>query len=112
MSWLRRMRVEHLAKRHPRSLSGGEAQRVALARALASEPCALLLDEPFSALDQRLSNELSDELTRHVEAMPLPVVLVTHDRELARRLGQTVTVLDSGRVAAVGPAREILAERG
>jgi molybdate transport system ATP-binding protein len=108
LSWLRRMRVEHLAQRHPHSLSGGEAQRVALARALASEPAALLLDEPFSALDQRLAAELSDELTRHIEAMPLPVVLVTHDRALALRLGHTVTLLDAGRVVQVGPARDLL----
>ena len=110
-SWLSRMRVEHLAKRYPSSFSGGEAQRVALARALASEPRALLLDEPFSALDQHLASELSAELTRHVDSMPLPVVLVTHDRHLARRLGQTVTLLRAGRVEQVGLAREVLADR-
>ena len=108
LSWLVRMRVEHLTKRHPYSFSGGEAQRVALARALASEPAALLLDEPFSALDQRLAAELSDELARHVEAMPLPVVLVTHDPALALRLGRTVTLLDGGRIVQVGLAREVL----
>ena len=107
-SWLCRMRVEHLTQRHPHSFSGGEAQRVALARALASEPGALLLDEPFSALDQRLAAELSDELARHVEAMPLPVVLVTHDPALALRLGRTVTLLEAGRIVQVGLAREVL----
>jgi molybdate transport system ATP-binding protein len=110
-SWLARMRVAHLERRYPSSFSGGEAQRVALARALASEPQALLLDEPFSALDQHLASELSAELTRHVEAMPLPVVLVTHDRHLARRLGQTVTLLRAGHVAQTGLAREVLADR-
>ncbi|HWZ88395.1 MAG TPA: ATP-binding cassette domain-containing protein [Polyangiaceae bacterium] len=110
-SWLTRMRVQHLASRYPSSFSGGEAQRVALARALASEPQALLLDEPFSALDQHLASELSAELARHVESMPLPVVLVTHDRHLARRLGQTVTLLRSGRVEQVGLAREVLVDR-
>jgi molybdate transport system ATP-binding protein len=108
-SWLTRMRVEHLTRRHPSSFSGGEAQRVALARALASEPRALLLDEPFSALDQHLASELSAELTCHVESMPLPVVLVTHDRHLARRLGHTVTLLRAGRVERTGLARELLA---
>jgi molybdate transport system ATP-binding protein len=108
-SWLTRMRVEHLARRYPSSFSGGEAQRVALARALASEPRALLLDEPFSALDQHLASELSAELTRHVESMPLPVVLVTHDRHLARRLGHTVTLLRAGRVERIGLVRELLA---
>jgi len=109
--WLTRMRVAHLAHRHPSSFSGGEAQRVALARALASEPRALLLDEPFSALDQALANELSAELVEHVDALSLPVVLVTHDRTLARALGREVTLLRAGRVERVGPARELLAER-
>jgi molybdate transport system ATP-binding protein len=110
-SWLTRMHVEHLGKRYPNSFSGGEAQRVALARALASEPRALLLDEPFSALDQHLASELSADLKRHVESIPVPVVLVTHDRHLARRLGHTVTLLRAGRVAQVGLARDLLAER-
>jgi molybdate transport system ATP-binding protein len=110
-SWLTRMRVAHLATRYPSSFSGGEAQRVALARALASEPGALLLDEPFSALDQSLASELALELTEHMAALPLPVVLVTHDRNLARRLGKNVTLLRAGRVEQTGLARELLADR-
>ncbi len=111
MSWLTRMRVAHLAARYPDSFSGGEAQRVALARALASEPRALLLDEPFSALDQSLAGELAVELSEHVVALPLPVVLVTHDRRLARQLGKNVTLLRAGRVEQTGLARELLADR-
>jgi molybdate transport system ATP-binding protein len=109
-AWLSRMRVAQLARRYPSSFSGGEAQRVALARALASEPRALLLDEPFSALDQGLVNELSTELVEHVNALSLPVVLVTHDRKLARALGREVTLLRAGRVERVGLASELLAE--
>jgi molybdate transport system ATP-binding protein len=108
-AWLTRMRVAHLSRRHPNSFSGGEAQRVALARALASEPRALLLDEPFSALDQALVSELSAELLDHVNSLSLPVVLVTHDRKLARELGGELTLLRAGRVERVGPAREVLA---
>lgn len=111
MSWLARMRVAHLAKRYPGSYSGGEAQRVALARALASEPSALLLDEPFSALDQSLAEELAFELSEHMALLPLPVVLVTHDRRLARQLGKSVTLLRAGRVEQTGLARELLADR-
>jgi molybdate transport system ATP-binding protein len=106
--WLARLRVEHLAERYPASYSGGEAQRVALARALASEPRALLLDEPFSALDQELASELSAELVSHVTSLDIPVVLVTHDRKLARELGQQVTLLRAGRIERVGAAHELL----
>jgi molybdate transport system ATP-binding protein len=109
-SWLARMRVEHLARRYPNSFSGGEAQRVALARALASEPRALLLDEPFSSLDQTLASELSAELAEYVSTLLLPVVLVTHDRTVARALGRELTLLRAGRVEKVGPARELLSE--
>src|SRR6478735_2439890 len=101
-AWLGRMRVSHLAQRYPSGFSGGEGQRVALARALASEPRALLLDEPFSALDQALVRELSAELVEHVRALSLPVVLVTHDRTLARGLLGEVTLLRAGRVERVG----------
>jgi len=107
-AWLDRMRVAHLARRYPSSFSGGEAQRVALARALASEPRALLLDEPFSALDQALVSQLSAELAEHVNALSLPVVLVTHDRNLARELGREVTLLRAGRIEQVGPAKQVL----
>ncbi|MEO6600646.1 MAG: ATP-binding cassette domain-containing protein [Polyangiaceae bacterium] len=108
--WLARLRVEHLARRYPGTYSGGEAQRVALARALASEPRALLLDEPFSALDQELATELSAELVSYVTSLAIPVVLVTHDRKLARALGHDVTLLRAGRVEGVGEAHDVLAE--
>jgi len=110
-AWLTRMRVAHLARAYPSSFSGGEAQRVALARALASEPRALLLDEPFSALDQALVSDLGAELLDHVNSLGLPVVLVTHDRNLARELGTELTLLREGRVERVGPASEVLAAR-
>jgi len=100
-SWLSRMRVEHLARRYPNSFSGGEAQRVALARALASEPRALLLDEPFSSLDQSLARELSAEIAEYVSTLSLPVVLVTHDRAVARELECGLTLLRGGRVENV-----------
>lgn len=111
--FLERMRVAHLAQRYPGSFSGGEAQRVALARALASEPSALLLDEPFSALDDDLARELGRELANYVRTLDLPVVLVTHDRALARVLGADAraTLLRAGNVEATGPVSELLRER-
>lgn len=111
--FLERMRVPHLARRFPSTLSGGEAQRVALARALASEPQALLLDEPFSALDDDLARELGRELAEYVRTLALPVVLVTHDRALARSLGDDarVTLLRAGNVEATGSVADLLRER-
>jgi molybdate transport system ATP-binding protein len=98
LAWLARARVGHLADRSPTSLSGGEAQRVALARALASEPRALLLDEPFSALDRKLRQELGTELSRLVEELDIPALLVTHHNRDAAELGSRVLVLERGRL--------------
>ena len=97
MSWLTRSRVEHLAERFPASLSGGEAQRVALARAFASRPRALLLDEPFSALDGDLRQQLGSDLRALVEEINIPTLLVTHDRDDAFSLGSRVLTLEAGR---------------
>ena len=96
--WLARMRVEHVAERKPPTLSGGEAQRVALARALASEPRALLLDEPLSALDEALSARLGEELRELTRELALPTLLVTHDRSDAQLLAARALVMREGRV--------------
>jgi molybdate transport system ATP-binding protein len=108
--WLGRMRIDHHADRRPALLSGGEAQRAALARALASEPRLLLLDEPFSALDASLREELGREVSDLVDDLELPVLLVTHNHDDARRLGARAVVLREGRVVAQGPAEAVLAE--
>ncbi len=98
LGWLARARVEHLADRMPASLSGGEAQRVAIARALASEPRALLLDEPFSALDRELRAELSAEVRALVSELAIVALLVTHHEEDAMTLGSRLVSLAEGRV--------------
>jgi molybdate transport system ATP-binding protein len=95
---LERMRVAAVAGRRPRSLSGGEAQRVALARAFASKPRALLLDEPFSALDAGLKDALLAETRAYVEDARIPTVLVTHDVAEAEALGDHVLFLERGRI--------------
>lgn len=84
---LEQFRVGHLARRKPGTLSGGEAQRVALARALGPNPHALLLDEPFSALDESLRLALGEELVGIAETYEIPIVHVTHQRGEAERLG-------------------------
>jgi molybdate transport system ATP-binding protein len=98
LTWLTRAHAEGLADRQPGTLSGGEAQRVALARALASEPRALLLDEPFAALDSPLRRQLGLELRALIEEIRVATVLVTHDPEDARNLGSRVLVLEAGRL--------------
>jgi len=90
------MRVGHLADRMPATLSGGEAQRVALARALASAPRALLLDEPFAALDFDLRSRLGQELKALVAELDVPAILVTHDPAEADELGDRTYHLDRG----------------
>lgn len=89
--------LEALADKAPRQLSGGQQQRVALARILASRPEALLLDEPFSALDSYLKWQVEGELTDRLAAFSGPVVFVTHDRGEVYRLCERVCVLDHGR---------------
>lgn len=95
---LARMHVEHLAERRPSTFSGGESQRVALARAFAMTPRALLLDEPFSAVDAAVKRALLRELAEHVATANVPAILVTHDTREARALGQRVLVMEAGRI--------------
>jgi molybdate transport system ATP-binding protein len=102
LAMLERMRVSHVAGRRPATLSGGEAQRVALARALARTPRVLLLDEPFTAMQRELRRELGADLLACVAEAPLPVLLVTHDAEEARTLGERVLFLEAGGLRAVG----------
>ena len=93
--------------RAPRSLSGGQEQRVALARALAAEPRVLLLDEPFSALDSGLREEMYELLDELRLRLSPTILLVTHDHREADALGDTVAVLDGGRLLQAGPMRRL-----
>ena len=98
-----------LLVRRPQHLSGGEAQRVALARALAPRPRLLLLDEPFSALDGRASDALVARLQQWVAENNVQVVLATHDAADALATAAEVALLREGRLAAQGPAAQVLA---
>ena len=93
---LARFRIAHLAQSLPAALSGGERQRAALARTLAAEPEALLLDEPFSALDEYLKWQLELELAQTLDQYGGDAILVTHSREEVCRLAKSVCVLDRG----------------
>lgn len=105
--WLARFAIDGLARRSARSLSGGEAQRVSLARAFALEPEVLLLDEPFSALDQPTRESLLEELAAVLQETGVTTVFVTHDRDEAARLAHRVAVLAGGRLRQVGPTAEV-----
>ena len=104
--------LEGLEGRRTWELSGGQQQRVALARALAPSPQLLLLDEPFASLDAELRRILRRELREMLAESPIPVVLVTHDREEALALGDAVQVIDAGRTIARGAPLEVLGQPG
>jgi molybdate transport system ATP-binding protein len=104
--------LEGLEGRRPPELSGGQQQRVALARALAPRPDALLLDEPFAALDAELRRTLRKELRSILAESNIPVMLVTHDREEALALGDAVQVINEGRPLARGRPLEVLGQPG
>ncbi len=108
---LDRMGVGHLAKRRPRTFSGGEAQRVALARALARSPQLVLLDEPFSALDRELRDQLVALVKELVKELGVPALHVTHSVAEARQIADRVVRLDKGKVVAQGKPEDILAAR-
>ena len=104
---LERAGLAHLAARPARALSGGEQQRLALARALLTEPDLLLLDEPTASLDPAATAAV-EAMVREASLAGVTVLLVTHDRGQARRLGEDAIFLDNGRVAESGPARSVL----
>lgn len=105
--WMERAHISGLERRTPRELSGGEQQRVALARALATEPDALLLDEPLTALDAHLRSQLESQLQETFATFRRPVLLVTHNIEEAYRLTGQLLLLDRGKTIAFGPKEEI-----
>lgn len=90
------LRIQHLKYEYPHNISGGEKQRVALARALATEPKILLLDEPFSALDDDTRMRSHNELLRIHERWKIPVILVTHNRKEAEKLADRILYIDEG----------------
>ena len=97
-----------LLARYPHQLSGGQRQRVGLMRALMLDPEALLLDEPFGALDPRAHTELVEDLRHVTRTLDKTVILVTHDLGDAAVLADQVVLLDEGRVVRRGPAAELL----
>ncbi|MGH3553890.1 MAG: sulfate/molybdate ABC transporter ATP-binding protein, partial [Mycobacterium sp.] len=109
LHWLRQVDAEQLAARRPRQLSGGQAQRVAIARALAAEPDVLLLDEPLAGLDVEAAAAIRSVLRTVVNRDRRAVVLITHDLLDVFALADRVLVIESGRIAEIGPVADVLA---
>ena len=99
--------LEAFAERYPHELSGGQQQRVALARALASQPEVLLLDEPFSALDTHLRDQIERQLIDRLQDYQGVTLLVTHNLDEAYRVCHQLLVLDGGTTIAHGPKHNI-----
>ena len=107
--WLRTLQLDGLEGRLPGELSGGQRQRVGLARALSFRPRLVLLDEPFSALDAPVREELRREMRRLQREAGLSTVIVTHDPEEAALLADEILVVDEGRLLQAGPRAEVFA---
>ena len=101
------VRLSGLDERAPDQLSGGQRQRVALARALIKRPKVLLLDEPLSALDKKLREEMQLELVRLQQDVGITFVIVTHDQDEALSMADRIAVMDQGRILQTAPPDEL-----
>ncbi|HYX04708.1 MAG TPA: molybdenum ABC transporter ATP-binding protein [Reyranella sp.] len=102
--------IEHLLKRQPASLSGGEKQRVAIGRALLAHPRLLLMDEPLASLDEARRAEILPYIERLRDEAGVPILYVSHSVAEVARLATTVVILTDGKVTAAGPVADILSQ--
>ena len=100
--------LDQWAGKYAHELSGGMQQRVGLARAFATEAPILLMDEPFSALDPLIRTKLQDELLQLQKKLKKTIIFVSHDLEEALKIGNTITILESGRIVQSGPPEDIV----
>ncbi|MBB5534540.1 ABC transporter ATP-binding protein [Rhizobium giardinii] len=106
---LKLVRLEGFEDRKPAQMSGGQQQRVALARALAYDPPVLLMDEPLSALDKKLREEIQHEIRRIHQETEVTILYVTHDQEEALRLSDRIAVFSKGVIDQIGTGPELYA---
>lgn len=104
---LERFHLSDMGKRYPSQLSGGQQQRVALARALAVEPKILLLDEPFSALDEHLKTHMMKEMLESLKDFQGTTLFVTHNMAEAYRLCDRIVVVNNGSVESIGTKEDV-----
>ncbi len=102
--WLRALELVEVARQRPEELSGGQRQRTALARALVHTPRALLLDEPFSALDPELRQRMRAELEELLDRIDIPVLMITHDPDDLDWFGEEALYLREGAICERTPA--------
>ncbi len=112
MLMLKRFHLEGLEKRLPDQLSGGQQQRVALARIMVYEPEVILLDEPFSALDIYLRDQMQRELMDLLKEYQGIVIMVSHNRDEVYRMSDELLVLDGGKIVGQGKTKQLFAEPG
>lgn len=98
MDLSKRMKIEHLLDRYPSDISGGEKQRVAFARALAVKPKILLMDEPFSALDEDLKQRLYQDFLEIKSNEKIPMILITHNNTEAKILSDEIIYVENGKI--------------
>jgi molybdate transport system ATP-binding protein len=103
--------LKNMERRFPETLSGGQKQRVALARAISREPDILLLDEPFSSLDQSIKTKLQDEILKIHDYYPVTTIFVSHDITEIFKLSSRLVKIDKGIVVQDGSPRQLLTER-
>lgn len=103
--WLNRFGLENKARQSPEQLSGGQRQRVALARLLAARPRLLLLDEPFSAVDPEMRQQLFHDLAKVLDE--IPAIYVTHDLAEALTMARDLALMDHGKLIAQGDATQL-----
>ena len=101
------VRLDSMADRMPATMSGGQQQRVALARALAYDPPILLMDEPLSALDKMLREEIQQEIKRIHKETGVTILYVTHDQEEALHLSDRVALFNNGRLEQIGSGQDL-----
>ncbi len=107
MEMAKRFEIEELLQKYPGQISGGQKQRVAFARALIGDPYALLLDEPFSALDNQMRAKMRDFLKEIQQQFSIPIVMVTHDVFEACSLADRIMIYSGGRIVQTGTPQEI-----